>query len=200
MASLKRLLALDAGVLYPAHGPVIKGAEHVRTHLTNYIRHRQEREDVIVSALQSLKAEPGTLGIKLDVIRSAAADKARQGERADGHRAAGATADAHQAASDAALNSTPIAAAFPTSGEAASAATVPLLVRLVYQTGHEGLINAASRTLASHLSKLEREGRARKITATMPQVKDWVVEGNDAGDAWEWIGEPAPPVSGTGCC
>lgn len=50
LASLERLIALPAGVLYPAHGPVIvDGVQKLR----EYVLHRQMREARIYEALQS---------------------------------------------------------------------------------------------------------------------------------------------------
>jgi len=190
MKSLKKLQAIEPTILYPAHGPQILGADACHAHISTYIKHRQEREDSIVRALQLLKSEPGTLGVKLDAIRSAAAEQARAGGDTDNGRVPGAGADAHKAAALAALNSEPVASHFPTDGDGAAAATVPLLVRLVYSTGHEGLIFAASRTVKSHLDKLEGEGRARRIKTPLPRIKDWVVEEVEPeAEAWEWIGE-----------
>lgn len=196
MKSLKKLLNLNATILYPAHGPAIVGAEACHKQISTYIKHREERENTIVSALQILKSEPGTLGTRLEAIRSAAAETARSGEGTDKGRVPGAGADAAKAAAEAALNSDPIADAFPTSGDAASAATIPLLVRMVYSTGHEGLIFAASRTVLSHLVKLEAEGRVRRFKAPLPTIKDWKIKDDGEVEAWEWVGEmPAPEVA-----
>ena len=49
MNSLRRLLALDAEKIYPAHGPVIHNA---RQKITEYIAHRELRERQIIAALQ----------------------------------------------------------------------------------------------------------------------------------------------------
>ena len=196
MRSLKKLLAIEPNILYPAHGPQILGREACHEHITTYIKHRQAREDTIVKALQVLRSEPGTLGAKLEDIRATAAEQAQTGKDIDNGRVPGAGADAAAAAAAAALNSTPIAHAFASEGDAAMSATVPLLVRLVYSTGHEGLIFAASRTVKSHLDKLEEEGRARRVIAPMPRIKDWVVEGIDNNaEAWEWVGEMPEQVA-----
>jgi glyoxylase-like metal-dependent hydrolase (beta-lactamase superfamily II) len=48
MASLQRLLALDARLILPAHGPLI---EQPRTLLEHYIQHRNEREAQVVAGL-----------------------------------------------------------------------------------------------------------------------------------------------------
>ena len=46
--SLERLLAQKPGVIYPAHGPLIREGE---AKIREYIAHRQEREDQILAAL-----------------------------------------------------------------------------------------------------------------------------------------------------
>jgi ribonuclease/clavin/mitogillin len=48
MASLRRLLALEPGVIYPAHGPMIHNATEK---IGEYIRHRELREQQIVDLL-----------------------------------------------------------------------------------------------------------------------------------------------------
>jgi glyoxylase-like metal-dependent hydrolase (beta-lactamase superfamily II) len=46
--SLERLLAQEPGVIYPAHGPLIRDGE---AKIREYIAHRQKREDQILAAL-----------------------------------------------------------------------------------------------------------------------------------------------------
>ncbi|MGZ6186694.1 MAG: MBL fold metallo-hydrolase, partial [Candidatus Binataceae bacterium] len=53
MASLRRLLELDAALIYPAHGPVIRNA---RQKIEEYIAHRELRERQVLEALAG--AEP----------------------------------------------------------------------------------------------------------------------------------------------
>jgi endoribonuclease LACTB2 len=49
MDSLRRLLELDAELIYPAHGPVIRNA---RQKISEYIAHRELRERQVLNALQ----------------------------------------------------------------------------------------------------------------------------------------------------
>lgn len=179
MASLKTLLALNAPVLYPAHGPAIEGKEAAHAHIAEYIKHRQDREDIIVGVIKSIAEEPGTLGAKLEALRQSKAATVS---------AAGlpppVVADATAAA--AAADLTP---AFPAAGAPGDkAASVSHLCHLVYQSGHPGLLMAASRTMGSHLAKLESEGKVRKVTAPLPVVSGWTAEPAKEGEAWEWIG------------
>ena len=62
MTSLKTLLALKPATLYPAHGPHLTGKEECAAYIEDYITHRQEREDQIVSLLQKVAADPASLG------------------------------------------------------------------------------------------------------------------------------------------
>lgn len=57
MTSLKTLLALKPSVLYPAHGPHIPTREAATKHISDYILHRQEREDQIITLLQKLAGD-----------------------------------------------------------------------------------------------------------------------------------------------
>lgn len=50
MKSLKKLLSLNARVVYPAHGAVVNDPE---THISMYIQHRNQREEQIFTALKS---------------------------------------------------------------------------------------------------------------------------------------------------
>jgi glyoxylase-like metal-dependent hydrolase (beta-lactamase superfamily II) len=49
MDSLRRLLALDAATIYPAHGPVIRNAKQK---ISEYIAHRELRERQVLGALK----------------------------------------------------------------------------------------------------------------------------------------------------
>lgn len=188
MTSLKKLLALNPSTIYPAHGPHITGEDKCHEHLSTYIKHRQEREDTIVAAFQALHSVPGSLGSILDKLRVHAAESADAAVGAGG--AGGASAEAAQKAAQVARDSSPIASAFPQAGEpGATAATVPLLCRVVYKSGHEGLIRAATYTMTSHVDKLVQEGRVRKVKVKLPRVFDWKVQTVEEVDAFEWCGE-----------
>ena len=50
LASLQRILDLDATVIYPAHGPMIRDA---RAKVEQYIAHRHLREAQIIEGLES---------------------------------------------------------------------------------------------------------------------------------------------------
>ena len=79
MMSLKTLLALKPSVLYPAHGPHVPNREASTKHLSDYITHRQEREDQIVALLQQLSSDPTVIGQKYaDLVEKTIADKAAE--------------------------------------------------------------------------------------------------------------------------
>jgi glyoxylase-like metal-dependent hydrolase (beta-lactamase superfamily II) len=50
LRSLERLLTLEAGRIYPGHGPVIPEA---REKLQEYLDHRLEREEQVIHAIES---------------------------------------------------------------------------------------------------------------------------------------------------
>jgi glyoxylase-like metal-dependent hydrolase (beta-lactamase superfamily II) len=58
LASLERVRALNPARLLPAHGPVIDDPD---TLLSNYLQHRREREEQILSALRTGPATPDAL-------------------------------------------------------------------------------------------------------------------------------------------
>lgn len=194
MASLKKLLALNPSVIYPAHGPHISGQDKCHEHLSIYIKHRQDREDTIVAAFQTLAATPGSLGTILDKLRVHAAESADAAVGAGGAGGAGAAAAQHSV--EAARESSSIAASFPQAGQPGdTAATLPLLCRVVYQSGHEGLIRAATYTMTSHVDKLVSEGRVRKVKVKLPKIFEWKVQEIEEVDAFEWCGEKAAQQS-----
>lgn len=79
MMSLKTLLALKPSVLYPAHGPHLPNREASTKHLSEYITHRQEREDQIVDLLQRLSSDPIMIGkLYSDLVEKTIADKAAE--------------------------------------------------------------------------------------------------------------------------
>ena len=79
MTSLKTLLALKPSVLYPAHGPHIPNRDECAKCLSDYITHRQERENQIVALLQKLSANPGMLGDAfVELVKEVEAAKAAE--------------------------------------------------------------------------------------------------------------------------
>jgi hypothetical protein len=79
MMSLKTLLALEPSVVYPAHGPHLPNREASTKHLSDYITHRQEREDQIVALLQQLSSDPTLVGqLYADLVDKTTADNAAE--------------------------------------------------------------------------------------------------------------------------
>ncbi len=60
LTSLRRLLELPLGFIFPAHGPPVAAAHHK---VREYIAHRQAREDAIVAALR------GGATLPVDIVR-----------------------------------------------------------------------------------------------------------------------------------
>ena len=58
MASLERLAAVDAAVLYPGHGPVLGEPRRV---VAEYIAHRREREEQVLAALTAGDPTPAAI-------------------------------------------------------------------------------------------------------------------------------------------
>lgn len=104
MASLQRVLSQEPGRIYPAHGPCIEDGP---AKLREYIAHRQDRENQILSAM-------GT-GVQ----------------------------------------------------------RVPDIVAVVYAAYPKALHPAAGQSVASHLLKLEREGRVRRGEGADPVHAEW---------------------------
>jgi glyoxylase-like metal-dependent hydrolase (beta-lactamase superfamily II) len=104
MASLQRVLSQEPGRIYPAHGPCIEDGP---AKLREYIAHRQDRENQILSAM-------GT-GVQ----------------------------------------------------------HVPDIVAEVYAAYPKTLHPAAGQSVASHLLKLEREGRVRRNDGADPVHAEW---------------------------
>lgn len=181
MKSLKTLYDLKPSVIYPAHGPAIVGREECDDHLAAYIKHRQEREDTIVDEFKKIAGNPGIVGRHLDEIRHAEAEK---------HKPEGDPTAPAAPLAKASLQEVPdFAALFPGPGdEGATAVTLPLLCRLIYKSGHQPLIRAASYTMTAHLEKLVAEGRVKKVTARLPSIMGWTVEGTEPTEAYEWVG------------
>ena len=48
MNSLKKLIQLQAGIIYPAHGPVLQNATEI---LEKYVSHRTMRENQVIIPL-----------------------------------------------------------------------------------------------------------------------------------------------------
>ncbi|KAL7419482.1 hypothetical protein Q5752_006320 [Cryptotrichosporon argae] len=191
MISLKTLLALKPQVLYPAHGPAIIGPDAARAHISDYMAHRQAREDELVGMLSALHASPGSLGHRLESLRALKAkerEAAKQKED-DFYQWSDRKKRQLEAATVPEPEVLPVnPALFPQPGDRDDkAVTVPLLVRLVYQSDNEKLIAAAGKSVSAHLVKLEKDGTARRSVVRMPKIVDNVVTEPLEQEAWEFV-------------
>ena len=214
MTSLKTLLALKPSVLYPAHRPHIPTREAAAEHITNYINHRQQREDEIVKILQDLAFDPTRLGLAIaDVMDKWKEDKAKEekytyeflsgkprGTSKPAKKAPGWGRPAEDVAQEAEVDEEEvkaqqakeerekIVAKFPQG----NGATIPLICRLIYKTPDDKVIFAASKSVEAHMAKLESEGKVRKVSLTLPTVVDGVVNEPAHTEGWEWAAELSP--------
>lgn len=190
MSSLNTLLALKPSVLYPAHGPHLPTRERATKHISDYITHRQEREDQIVKILQTIASDPdslsGTMGdIMVKVKEAQLREQQYNWEFFAGkpHKSKDSETDPEVEEREKTKYRQSICDKFPS----AKAITIPLMCRILYQTDKETLVNAASKSVDAHLRKLEGEGTAKRVQVRLPVV----TEGNigDAEDmpGWEWI-------------
>lgn len=205
MTSLKTLLALKPSVLYPAHGPHVPTREAATKHLTDYISHRQQREDQLVALLQDLASDPTKLKNKLaDLYEKVHQDQVAEnkynheflsGKPYKTKPPSKANEDEEEEFTpeeleerDRAERRAKIIAKFPQT----KAANLPLICRLLYTSDKEGLINAASKSIGAHLLKLEQEGKVRKVKISLPKVTEGKIsELHEEFEGWEWAGEIA---------
>ncbi|WVF67525.1 hypothetical protein IAT40_002281 [Kwoniella sp. CBS 6097] len=191
MTSLRTLLALKPNVLYPAHGPHIPTAKESRTHLEEYIAHRQIREDQIVSILQNLSRPKVDLtatliGLKRTIHAQAEAENAAKGPLMIDRRKAIPMPDFE----DERLS---LEKAEKEGTRPKEAVPLSVLCRLLYKSEDERLIVAASKSVGAHLVKLEKEAKARKGKAKWADLAGKEVGELVEVDTWEYVG-PTPKV------
>jgi ribonuclease/clavin/mitogillin len=78
MTSLKIIKALKPLALYPGHGPHIPNFEAAQAHISQYIAHRQVREDQIMKILQEFDADPTLVGKRVEEFQEKILDDARK--------------------------------------------------------------------------------------------------------------------------
>jgi ribonuclease/clavin/mitogillin len=207
MSSLKTLLALKPSVLYPAHGPHITDREAVTRHLTEYITHRQQREDQLVKLLQDLAANPTTLRERMadlheKVFQASVAEDKYNHEFFSGKPYHPKITEKDKDGKDVQISDEKLAkmreeerverraavlAKYPLSSSSASMA---LICRLLYQSDKETLVNSAAKSIGAHLRKLESEGKVKKVKTRLPKVTEGQIsEDLEDVDAWQWAGE-----------
>ncbi|WVQ95103.1 hypothetical protein IAU59_002197 [Kwoniella sp. CBS 9459] len=191
MTSLRTLLALKPNVLYPAHGPHVPSAKESRAHLEEYIRHRQEREDQIVSILQNLSAPEREvdltsvmIGLKRAIHAQAEAENAAKGPLMVDRRKPIPMPDFED-------ERTSLERAEKEGTRSKGAVPLSVLCRLLYKSEEEKLLFAASKSVGAHLVKLAKEGKVRQGKAQWADLVGKKVGELVEVQTWEFVG-PSP--------
>jgi len=194
MLSLKTLLALKPGVLYPAHGPHIPGHEAAQAHIQNYITHRQDRENQIIEVLQAASKDPNyittTLQGLINKFEKDALDHENYKEEFMTQIPArdGGLTPAQKKAKDEAK-----AKAMKGLKVDGGVRVVGLdnIVRMIYKTKDEKIVFAAKKSLTAHLEKLVREGKVKKGRGLNPVILDGEVGEAKEVEGYELVGGDA---------
>jgi hypothetical protein len=198
MTSLKTLLALKPSVLYPAHGPHITTPTACAAHITEYIKHRQQREDEVVSLLSSVNS-PGALARLLREHGEKRAEEKAAKEKYNAEFHSGKPYKPKKKAEDkdngkdedqegkGKDDKDPMDAF---EGDQ-PALPVTLLCRLLYKTDDEKIIFAATRSATAHLQKLEKDSRVKRVTVVLPKIIDGTVGEPEPQEGWQ-LAEPEP--------
>ena len=188
--SLKTILALKPSALYPGHGPHISSFEICTSHVQNYLSHRQEREDQIISLLQSIADDP-TLLIKSlsDLEEKRGKDKAavdKYNHEFLSGKPYEPSEEKEKKVEEAKEKEDKVIDKFP---ESSTAITVPLICRLLYKTDKDQIIFAAGKSVSAHLVKLEKERKVRRFTVSLPKMANGIITEPVQQEGWEWAGE-----------
>jgi ribonuclease/clavin/mitogillin len=179
MTSLKTLLALKPGVLYPAHGPHIPGHDAARAHIQKYISHRQDREDQILAILKTASEDPQSTTKALQALvekhETDAITHAKYKEEfmtglPEKEKDIDETKEKAKAAAKAeALKKLEVEGGV-------KVVSLDNLCRQIYNSMDEKLLFAAKKSITAHLDKLVKEGKVKKDKAENPVIEDAVVE------------------------
>jgi ribonuclease/clavin/mitogillin len=190
MLSLKTLLALKPGVLYPAHGPHIPGHEAAHSHIQNYITHRQDRENQIIEVLKTASNDPQyitkTLQRLINKFEQDALDHENYKEEFMTQipaRDGGLTPAQKKAKDDAkakAMKGLEVE-------EGVKVVGLDNIARMIYKTKDEKVVFAAKKSLTAHLDKLIREGKVRKRRSVNPVILDGKVKEAKYLDGYEIV-------------
>ena len=193
MTSLKTLLALKTSILYPAHGPAIVGRDECAAHISEYITHRQEREDQIVSLLQSMCTDPTKFGKTIDSLiqgidAERQADAKFKQEYLSGKPFVPPKKKPEDEAKEEEESKAQIEARTHYPAEE-KALPIPLICRILYKSNKDALIYAAGRSVEAHLIKLEGEGKVRRKGVVMPKIVEGKIRESVEQEGWEWAAE-----------
>ena len=175
MLSLKTLLALKPGVLYPAHGPHITGHEAAQAHIQNYINHRQDRENQIIEVLRTAAKDPKYITTTLQGLINKFEQDALDHENYKEEfmtqvpaRDGGLTPAQKKAKDEAkakAMKGLEV-------DDGVTVVGLDNIARMIYKTKDEKLVFAAKKSLTAHLEKLIQEGKVKKGKSVNPVILD----------------------------
>ena len=175
MLSLKTLLALKPGVLYPAHGPHIPGHEASQAHIQKYITHRNERENQILEILKTAAADTHSTTKALqalikqfesdDVDHENFKEEFMTGAPA---RIAGLTEDQKKAKKEKDAK----AQKGLEVEQGVKYVSLDNICRGIYKTKDEKVVFAAKKSLRAHLEKLIEEGKVEVGKGVNPVILD----------------------------
>jgi len=193
MVSLKVLLALKPTALYPGHGPHVGTAEESAKHISDYITHREQREAQIVKILQEFWSDPTRMGKTIAGLldkykKDAAAEEKYKHEFLTGkewtvpekEQEQREKQEKEQREKDGRVEDKFKDVTF---------VTVALITRLIYNTNDDKLIWAAGNNIMAHLEKLEKEGKVKRVSVTMPKIIGGKVTEPEDQEGWEWAGD-----------
>lgn len=186
MVSLKTLLALKPNVLYPAHGAHVPTPEKASAHITEYITHRQEREDQILSLLREAGSK-GTLATKIrdhraKMAEKKAADIKYKAEFNSGkpYKPKTKKPEEEEAAKKAEEEVEEKVRLF----EDQQGVTVSTMCRLIYGSDDEKLIFAAGKSVLAHLIKLEGEKKVERFNFRVPKIINEEIGEAEEQEVW----------------
>ena len=187
LTSIKTLLALKPNILYPALGPHIPTPDRCATFLQDYLTHRQQREDQIISLIRSLFKDPKLL-TKSFVEYQEKHDQAKidvdkyQHEFLSG-KPYKPSKEKEKRVKEEMDMVDKVSDKFP---EESKGISIPLMCRLLYKTDKEGIIFAAGRSVLAHLEKLEKEGKVKRLRVMLPKMAEGKISDPVKQEGWEW--------------
>jgi len=190
MLSLKTLLALKPGVLYPAHGPHIAGHDAAQAHIQQYITHRQDREDQILNVLETASKDPQYITKSLQELINKFEQEAIDHEiykeefMTQVHARDGGLTPEQKKAKDEAKEKAMKGLEIDGGVKVAS---LDNIARMIYKSKDEKLIFAAKKSLTAHLEKLLREGKVKKERGVNPVILDGKVQEVEEMDGYELV-------------
>jgi hypothetical protein len=191
MTSLKTLLAIKPTVLYPAHGPHITGPEAAHAHIQNYITHRQDREDQILTILKEATSNPqSTTKALQDLVEKHETDAIAHAKYKEEFMTGLPEKKKDIDEEKEKVKAEEKARALKLLGVEGGVKVVSLdnLCRQIYKSMDEKLLFAAKKSITAHLDKLVKEGKVKRDRARNPVIEDAVVKAPQETEGVVWAG------------